>query len=111
METKFETLTKQDRLRHVQLLILGTDGGLLGTLGSVNPSLADLLSIATQMDGFPVTKKTDEMLLPTAQDCYQVDRDFVLSVRGLFTEMTWPEILSLERILPQVASYIFVVSY
>ena len=111
MENIVRSIEKQERpVPHVQLVVTDAQGSILGTLSAENAQLSQILSMAPGL-GFPVAKQTDHTLWPLGQDLYTVSREYVLSVRGYFTQLTWPEIQAIENLLPATAQFSFVVSY
>lgn len=103
-----ETITPIETIAHVDLVVTTNTGAVLFTMGGDNPALAKTLAHAHQLPGFPVKKM--ESLRPLGQDCYEVSREFVLAVRGTFLMSTWQEIVELDKALPGVATYTFVVT-
>lgn len=110
-EVKNDTheVCKVDRCPSITLVISNSDG-VLGVIGGESRGLATIMEQAGLLPDFPVTKISNNMLV-TGQDCYQVSREFLMSIIGSFTFMSWSAIRDADRLLPSDAKIVIVVSY
>jgi len=114
-ETKVPTVItefhKAPRQLFVELIVVNSDGVPINTFAGENPALPGILQRImdlAQDNGFPIAKR--DALLTLAQDIYEVDRELVLSLLGVFYTKHWSDIKDIQVNLPQTAKYFFVVS-
>jgi hypothetical protein len=103
-------LTPMETNLFVQLVISYPDGRVVGVLGQSSNALAQSIRSAARLDGFPIEHPQDESLFPAGQEIYRASREYVLSLLGMFTTLSWKEISGLHRLLPETGIFTFVIS-
>ncbi len=94
----------------VTLVVLNPSKEVVGTLGGECAGLPAVLAVAASEPDGPVSLVVESFVQP-GQSVYKITYEYLLSVRGALSFLSWPRIQQLEAQIPSDALFYLVVSH
>lgn len=93
-----EPLQVQPKTPSVHIVVSETDGTIVDMIGGTNPILAEAISFAHKIEHPGIVSKRVGRHI--GQDIYDVRRDYILSLRGLFFFLPHKDVAHLDTNWP-----------
>lgn len=111
MNSPITNITKIDTVPHVDVVMSTPQGGLLAISGGESTIIPSMLLVCSCEDGEPPVKLVNDNVLFPGQTIYSATREYVSSIVGTFSWLSWKDRLSFLQNIPTDSVFHFVLTY